>query len=177
MKNCLIIAIPRSGSSNLLSSISSAYNLKSVFEPFTNHTNIHSFYAKKSVCKVIAYRLPYKKLIEFSRLFEKIILLSRKDTVAAAESFVAMRHDNNSNSKLVWNEVSKDNSIRIPYYIKEVTNWKSIISKLSIDLNLPIDYYEDVYSYKKLSDSSINLDLKYLEENRKLRGNKGIYII
>lgn len=177
MKNCLIIAIPRSGSSNLLSSISSAYNLKPVFEPFTSHSNIHKHYSKNSVCKIITYRLSYSKLLEFSSLFEKIILLSRKDTQATAESFVAMRYDNNSNSKLVWNEVSKYNSKYIPFYIDKVNEWKKIILELSKDLKLPVDFYEDLYSNKKLEDSSINLDLSYFDKRRKLRGNKQIYLL
>jgi len=177
MKNCLIIAIPRSGSSNLLSSISSAYNLKSVFEPFTNQTNTYSSFFTKSVCKVIVYRLPYKKLINFSKNFDKIILLSRKNTLEAAESMTAMRHDLNSNSKTVWNEVSDKHKNLIPVYFDKMIEWKDMIESLSNDLKLKIDYYEDLFSNNSLIDKDIKLDLTYFDPGRKLRGKKGSILI
>ena len=177
MKNCLIIAIPRSGSSNLLSSISSAYKLKSVFEPFTNQTNTYSSFYTNSVCKVIVYRLPYKKLINFSKNFDKIILLSRKNTLEAAESMTAMRHDLNSNSKTVWNEVSDKHKNLIPVYFNKMIEWKGIIESLSNDLKLKIDYYEDLFSNNSLIDKDIKLDLDYFDPGRKLRGKKGSIVI
>ena len=177
MKNCLIIAIPRSGSSNLLSSISSAYSLKSVFEPFTNHTNIYPSYYVNSVCKMIVYRLPYKKILYFAENFDKVILLSRRNTLEAAESMTAMCHDLDSNSKTVWNEVSDKHKNLIPLYTDKMIEWKNTIESLSNYLNIDIDYYEDLFLNKSLLDKSIELNLEYFNSDRKLRGKQGSILI
>jgi hypothetical protein len=177
MKNCLIVALPRSGSTNLLFSISRRNKLKGLFEPFHKSPNIYSHYYKNTVCKMIIYRLEMEKLINFSKNFEKVVLLSRRDIVAASESFVAMRLDNNSNSLTVWNEVSDFNKKHIPYYTNKMTDWSNSLEDLSKRIGINIDYYEDVYSNKSLQDKDIKLDLEYFDPSRKLRGKKDSVII
>ena len=177
MKNCLIIAIPRSGASNLFLSIAKANNKKRIFEPFTRSPNIYSHYYKNAVCKMIVYRLEMDSLLKFTENFDKVVLLSRKDLLAAAESFVSMRFDNDTNSIKVWNEVSKLNLKLVPEHLNHMKHWNELIEKVSNKLNIPIDYYEDVYSNKTLIDTSIKLDESYFDSSRKLRGKLGIYSI
>ena len=65
-------------------------------------------------------------------------------------------------------EIDKDSN-----YYGYLTQWMDepdiVLNKLSEDLNIPIDYYEDVYKNKRLSNKDINLELEYLNPKYKLR--------
>lgn len=81
---------------------------------------------------------------EFSKKFDNIILLSRRDLVAVSESF----------SYLTWN-LQNGVSLSDEYYWEETPNlnetYKLIIKlnddliQLSNNLKIPIVYYEDIY--------------------------------
>ena len=68
-----------------------------------------------------------------------------------------------------------DNSVKYAdsEYIEAVN---IIIEELSKRLNIPIDYYEDIYTNYTLNDKSIKLDKSFLDPSRKCRVNK-IYAI
>ena len=65
-------------------------------------------------------------------------------------------------------EIDKDSN-----YYGYLAQWMDeldiVLNKLSEDLNIPIDYYEDVYKNKTLSNKDINLELEYLNPKYKLR--------
>ena len=46
---------------------------------------------------------------------------------------------------------------------------RNTIEELSKEFNIPIDYYEDVYSNKTLLNKNIKLDLDFLEKTKKCR--------
>ena len=95
MKNILIISEPRTGSSNLLKSIASAYNFEYQFEPDKkNKLKIKDNHVVKIIVdydgtKTTEY---YLNLI---KQFDKTILLSRKNIEEQSEAYWALMYVNN----------------------------------------------------------------------------------
>ena len=93
----LIISLPRTGSTTLLNEIYKDKKMIRLFEPFdgTNRVNYHSN-LKNVVVKTIICQYPthiqpdsdsiIEWLIEFSKQFDEVILLSRKNLKECAES-------------------------------------------------------------------------------------------
>ena len=53
---------------------------------------------------------------------------------------------------------------------RKVIDRVEMMNNLSKELNIPLDYYEDVfYKNKRLNDNEIGLDLKFLDNTLKLR--------
>jgi len=168
MKNCLIIAHPRSGSSNLCRSIASAYNLEMCFEPFSKGKVL----TYDTVTKVIITRRPPEFFFQLTKRYEKIILLSRKDSIASAESLAALATSGTSNVDYKWTKLSPEALNQRPMRIKQIIDDKNNIELLSNYLDIPIDYYEDIYSKYTLKDSSIKLDTRFFHPSRKCKVEK-----
>lgn len=175
----LIIASPRSGSSNLLSSIGSAYNKKTRFE--YDIIRKHPYYnPNKDVLKCIPVwekdppkildSFLYDKLLESAREFNTIILLDRKDKLKQLESYYVLRRINEGNHLKKWGreQINRDDE-HYKLFERYINSFTTFFEKISNDLNLPIDYHEDVYKNKSLTNKNIKLDLKYFESNYKLR--------
>ena len=173
MSGILIISGPRTGSSNLLKSISIAYNKKSVFEPdvFEKYPPYDS---SKDVVKFIpSWEHHLSKgydLLPIAKEFNTVVLLNRRNREEQLESLYVMGKYSLLN-KVKWGiekEIDKESE-----YWKYLTHWMSeldiVMNKLSKDLNIPIDYYEDVYKNKALTNKDINLDLEYFKPKYKLR--------
>lgn len=162
----LIISLPRTGSTQLLTDVSKKYGITPIFEPYNimfldkmlYHSNMSSVGVKtiigqtpipiKYKVKSVEYSTQYLKwLYEFIKDFDEIILLSRRDLVACTES----------TSFLMYNIKRLKCSTHVPYYYetppieiyenyeKEIMVYDKIINKISTDLNIPIIYYEDIY--------------------------------
>lgn len=127
-------------------------NLESFMEPFSMD-KIHPSYdywddKTDVVVKTLIGQPQLTNLVkfysEFSKKFDNIILLSRRDLVAVSESF----------SYLTWN-LQNGVSLSDEYYWEETPNlnetYKLIIKlnddliQLSNNLKIPIVYYEDIY--------------------------------
>lgn len=166
MKNCLIISTPRSGSTNLMLSISSAYNLPFLFEPIIN-PSVNIDY--KNVTKIIVDKLQtYNNWMQFVNRYENIILLTRKDIKSAAESLNVIEETRYNINNEEWDE-SEIVKSKMDLYMDRMTTMTNDIIEISNILNLPVNYYEDVYSKKRLVDSSIKLDLSFFSSDLKLR--------
>ena len=158
MNNCLIIAHPRSGSTNLMKSIASGNNIMSCFEPFGPHRG----------------NLNGNKCVTFSSFinsYEKVVLLARRDTKLAAESLTKL-YANGGYPIAPWVSLTKEEEKKIPRYIEEIDRGKDNLAILSKALDIPIDYYEDVYTNMTLLDTSIKLDVSYLDNSKKLKKTK-----
>ena len=171
MKNCLIIAHARSGSTNLMKSIASANNIKHCFEPFGN--KVGNLEGDKCV-KVLVFRKTNEFFINFSKSYDKVVVLARKNTELAAESLAKLWSvgaiDNAYN--IPWVSLTESEKLKVPEYIEYLNKEKADLEIISKALGIPIDYYEDVYSNKTLLDTSIKLDTSYLKSFRKLRKTK-----
>lgn len=162
----LIISLPRTGSTQLLIDTSKKYDIKPISEPYNimflnkilYHSNMNNVVVKtiigqtpasiKYKVESVEYSTQYLKwLYEFISDFDEIILLSRKDLKACIESI----------SFLMYNMKTVGFNFNTPYYYKappieiyenyekEILVYDKIINKISIDLNIPIIYYEDLY--------------------------------
>jgi len=184
MKNILIISEPRTGSSNLLQSIASAYNFECQFEPDKkNKLKIK----ENSVVKIIvdfgaaaeaAGYNPTNVIDYYTDLiekFDKTILLSRRNIKEQSEAFWALLHMSGGAFDVKWNPND------LPKDLKELKSYKDRYNKLlsqkqmlldiSKKCNIKINYYEDVYKNKKLLEN-IKLDLEYFKPQYKLRVSK-----
>jgi len=175
----LIISGPRTGSTNLMKSISSAYNKRKRFEPDILKKQ-PPYDSSKDVVKFIPiwekhfyedYKVFYDSVVEHIKEFNTIIILNRRNKLEQTESLYVQQTNNNKNHNVKWGlekTIDKESSLYKTYelYIKKLDN---ILDKLSKDLNTPIDYYEDVYKNKTLINKNIKLDLEYFKPKYKLR--------
>jgi len=151
----LIIALPRTGSTELGKRLSIKHKLKYEFEPFNPPDIVPPLtYFKNKVVKTIIFQLPhYVKeknrtnwLIDLIKEFDEVILLSRKNLIDCAESWAYLTYKSKqtgfkSNEPYLWEKT--------PNYeiaLKNVIKWNEELMFISNKLNIPITYYEDVYS-------------------------------
>lgn len=147
----LIIAIPRTGSSSLLDRISKKDNLKSIFEPFDGTNRFpYSESEDNIVVKTMVFQFPKGVrpandwLIKFSKQFDETILLSRRNFKELCESYAYFLYNRGnvftSNTEYVWRLTPNYNIAE--YKLKE---WSTTLHSLSLELDIPITYYEDIY--------------------------------
>lgn len=165
MRNILIVGIPRSGTTNLLKSLSLFYKYKAVFEP--TYEELKEMDIDKKVVKVIAGPwFPNKLLIEQSKRFDGVVIISRKDLRSSAESLYVMRTYNDRIVNRQWsNEFIPEN---IKEYDEQVLSDK-MLHEFARTLSIDVNYYEDVYSKKKLNDGKFGLHPEPLHDRNKLR--------
>jgi hypothetical protein len=191
MKGVLIIAGPRVGGSNLMQAIAKGSNRAYKYE-IDIVKDWHLIDVSSDVCKYIPFR-PYitppidpnytydfntsfevDKVVEYSKLFDKVIIANRRDKVEQTESLHALEVQNDNRNFISWNVdlVDKESNLykNLSNYIIEMDKCLTYLSKA---LNVEMDYYEDVYSSKSINDSSIPLDYKWFSKNRKLRKSLG----
>ena len=147
----LIIALPRTGSSALLDTISKKDNLKSIFEPFDG-TNRFPYIESEDeiIVKTMVFQFPKGVKptndfwLKFSKQFDETILLSRRNLKEQCESYAYflynMGNTFTSNTEYVWRLTPNYNSAE--YKLKE---WSAALHSLSLELDIPITYYEDIY--------------------------------
>jgi hypothetical protein len=150
----LIIALPRTGSSELGRRLSTHNKFKYEFEPFNPSVGLPPLTDfKKIVLKTIIFHLPYyikeenriNWLIEITKNFDEVVLLSRKNLTDCAESWSYLIHKEKqksfkSNQPYLWEKT--------PNYEEEYRNilkWNDELNYISNELNIPITYYEDIY--------------------------------
>lgn len=173
----LIISNSRCGSTNLMKSISSAYGIPHVFEPFLFNTEFDI--NKPLVIKTLINQNTLDFYRKFIPLFDKVIFLSRRNTIEMTESIISLvnrvkkeDYDYSLNLHLKEYEYDLDPDMDIvdTLMYRKVCARKNNIIKLSNEFNIPVDYYEDVfYGDKTLNDKNIKLDLSFLDTNLKLR--------
>jgi hypothetical protein len=148
----LIISLPRTGSTSLLNKISKEKKLQPLFEPFDGSgRTLYSDDLKNIVLKTIVCEQHPKDvdnymewITNFSKTFDEVILLSRKDLIACAESHSYCVFNKSkgftSYNNYLWEKTPID---EICY--NNVIKWDGFLKELSIKLKTPITYYEDIY--------------------------------
>mgnify|MGYP001163663092 FL=1 len=165
MNSCLIIAAPRSGSTNLMRSIAKANNLSKLFEPYGPKIN-KELKVDGYCTKVISRRKTIEFWEEISKKFDKVVLLARKDIERSAESITKLYCAPVHDPDMKWTELEDWEKVYLPRGIEIINEAVFIIEELSNRLNIPIDYYEQVYSNYTLNDKSIKLDTSFLNPSR-----------
>ena len=146
----LIIALPRTGSSNLLFSLAKDKNLIPIFEPFSqlkkNDDIIRTYNSNDDnvIVKTIIFQHPDN--ISLCKEFDEIILLSRKDLLACAESW-AYFSKNKINGFGSWLPYVYEGitDTEVKYSLKVLVEYNSLLKQISNTLDVPITYYEDLY--------------------------------
>jgi hypothetical protein len=152
--NILIISLPRTGSTELGKDISNKHKLKYECEPFNGGNRLfNNSDLNNVVLKTILFHLPIyveesnriNWLIELSQNFNEVILLSRQNLIACAESW----------AYLIYNEGKRSFKANEPYLWEKTPNYNTefqFIQKcnsellyISEKLNIPLTYYEDIY--------------------------------
>lgn len=175
----LIIAAPRTGGTNLMKSIGSAYNKKTRFEPDIVK-KFPYFNENKDVVKFVPmwfrhihdphYFIYYDNILKSAKKFNTIIIINRKNKIEQTESLYVQQFFANQKVSVKWVDSLVDkNSYEYQFLEKYVDEIDVITKKLSLDLDIPIDYYEDVYKNKSLTNKNIKLDLEYFKPKYKLR--------
>jgi len=144
----LLITLPRTGSTSLLKKISKEQKLNSISEPFNNvNGNLEKYKDYKwknenDIC--VKTHINHKSIrfyLDFVKFFDKVILLSRKDLNALAESLSYANHFQNFTEKYEWITTPNLNQ-----NIKLVKEFNKELEKLSKLINIDILYYEDLFN-------------------------------
>lgn len=151
----LIIALPRTGSTALGETLLKKYKLKKyLFEPFVpDSKEKYNQEDTNVVVKTLVYQIPenvkeenrIEWLINLTKEFDEIILLSRKDLKSCGESWAYLSYFNETkkfmyDDNYVWEPTPYDD---LAY--KQVVFFDRDLSYISEKLNIPITYYEDIY--------------------------------
>lgn len=153
----LIIALPRTGSTSLLYDISKERNLRHIFEPFDwSGRFLYNDEMDNVVVKTIIYQHPNN--IELSKKFDEVILLNRRNFNDHLESYSYLYH----NKPLGYHSAKPYRYISPPAdVIKEaeklLIKMNEDLKYLSDTLNIPIQYYEDLFNPE--SEGRLRLDL------------------
>ena len=172
----IIVAQPRSGSSNLMKSIASYYKKPFVFEP--NLMKDENGDPTTDVVKAFPYwevhhnktePYDYSKVLNTIKEYNTIILLSRRNKEEQIDSFYTTVQVLRGAWNRKWSAEDVDReSIYYRNYKEYFVSLDNIFDKLASDLNLEINYYEDVFKNKKLN-IDIGLDLDFFSKELRLR--------
>ena len=167
----LVLATQRCAGTNIAKGIASFYSKRYAHEP-----NVKTIsWSDKDVVKVISNNTAK----EYIPQFKNIILVTRRDMLAAQESLGVMYYKGNTTSRYdnhiiqqKWNdkylnEIKKDSQYKVGCNRVEFAN--NVLKSISKQYSLPIEYTEDILKEKKLRHSDIKIDPDYLEPSLKLR--------
>jgi len=157
----LLITLPRTGSTSSLKNISEEQKLNPISEPFNNiNGNLekykdYNWESTNDIC--VKTHINHKDIpfyLEFIKFFDEVILLSRKDLNACAESLSYANHYQNFTEKYKWIKTPNLNE-----NIKLVKQFNEELEKLSKLTNIKISYYEDLFN-PELEDKLRKNDIK-----------------
>ena len=184
----LIIAICRSGSTALTTLFGRIFDYTTYYEPFNFKSAAYQIFPNtlpsNCVVKTISDQKP-KDVVDildfytkYVNEYDRVILLSRKDKQLVYESIlhrVTYFFNRDWHTPYIYQELPENKEIR--EYVKNQSN---LIESLSDILNIPITWYEDIYSgnidlvkreITKWNIDSINYEntLEYLNPKNKYR--------
>ena len=144
----LLITLPRTGSTTLLKTISEEQKLNPISEPFNdvngNLEKYKDYDWKNTNDMCVKTHINHKDItlyLEFIKFFDEVILLSRKDLNACAESLSYANHFQTFTEKYEWTITPNLNE-----NIKLVKEFNKKLEKLSKLTNIKISYYEDLFN-------------------------------
>lgn len=162
----LIISAPRTGSSSLANNLKNVLKYKQLYlEPYLFEYGYPLNLSKNSIVKTMTYQVPsnygendnYKStkfelfISDWSKEFNKIILLSRKNEQDHLESWINLlsKQENGESVYKKWNineiKGKLKNHNYVDYLKKQIKHHTDKIKELSILFNIPITFYEDLY--------------------------------
>jgi hypothetical protein len=156
----LLITLPRTGSTSLLKKIAEEQNLILISEPFNNiNGNLEKYknYNWENINDIcVKTHINHKDVtfyLEFVKFFDEVILLSRKDLNACAESLSYANYFQNFTEKYDW-----INTPNLNENIKLVKKFNEDLKKLSKLININILYYEDLFNLESKDKLRKNIE-------------------
>lgn len=198
----LIIGLPRCGTTALAKGLSESCNLKKFLEPWNISKHYTTFpypydFGENCIVKTLIEQIPVEVkdlnfLEYYNRLsndFDKIILLGRKNLEDVTISYTYQLIEERNNSNRIPQDWQKP---YIPDIEEKELKWNrpiinkknELLGKLSKDLQVPITWYEDLFSGnpKYVNSFLDNLDIDidrnklylFLDPKNKLRKTNSI---
>lgn len=186
----ILLSLPRTGSTSFAKSLSNTLDLPliSIPDEYTYKENGHLITKILNKKKVILRISPSLKtgyeLIDFIGKFDRVIFLSRKNNYQHYRSFVNLYYKLYI-KKSGYHDQYDSAEIPQKYYneLKDRLGWKILledkekIEQLSLLLNIPVLYYEDLYfsstGYTVLQQNIPNLDIekfkKYIASTKRMK--------
>lgn len=153
----LIISLPRTGSTSLLYNISKERDLRPIFEPFDwSGRFLYNDDMDNIVLKTIIYQ--HSNNIELSKKFDEVILLNRRNFNDHLESYSYLYH----NKPLGYHSAKPYKYTPPPSEIIHksqellITMYQDL-KKLSDILEIPIQYYEDLFDPNSIDRLRVDL--------------------
>lgn len=154
----LIVCLPRTGSTSLMIKMSKDFDLKVIGEPFNDtsdyyikYNNYNWIQEDQYVIKTIVGHIPKTHIdpvdfyLNFYKIFDRTILLSRRDFTACVESFSYMSYHSNLNGFKCTDSYIYTETPHYDYIHNQLSYYNSLLENLSKKTNIPITYYEDIF--------------------------------
>ena len=151
----LIIALPRTGSTSLGETLAKKHNIKKyLFEPF-NPKNTERYNSNESsiVVKTLVFQIledikeenRIEWLINLTKEFDEVILLTRKDLVSCGESWAYLNYFHETKKFMhyenyLWKSTPYDESA-----YNQILSFNKDLKFISESINVPLTYYEDIF--------------------------------
>jgi hypothetical protein len=143
----LLITLPRTGSTSLLKKIVEEQNLHPISEPFNNvngNSEKYKNYNWKNTNNIcVKTHINHKGIpfyLEFIKFFDEVILLSRKDLNACAESLSYANYFQSFTEKYKWIKTPNLNE-----NVELVKKFDEDLKELSKLIKIEVLYYEDLF--------------------------------
>jgi hypothetical protein len=154
----LVISLPRTGSTSFSKKLAKENNLTFVFEPFAPRAkqfnkikNFDCDYTKDNVIVKTLINDEYSIdwIINLSKEFNKVYLLSRKNLKECAESWAYLTHKRNEHndfdfeSEYYWEKTPNYDECE-----NQIYRWNTKLQLIATKLEQEILYYEDIFEDK-----------------------------
>ena len=160
----LIIASPRCGGYALHRELAKTYNLTAIHEP--TWFGMNKDFKDNTCVKALVYKNTIEELVALASRFDKVILLDRKDKIAQTQAIVSLNaNGGDMKAKWEWKENTHPSEVIIKWACT-LTNCNNTLKELSKELDIPLEYYEEVY----YGDGLANKELEFKPDtSEKLR--------
>jgi len=195
----LILTLGRSGSTNLFNSLVNEYKCIGIDEPFINSNGIdkkqENLNKIKNLNNIVVKHIISHEFVDIDELqkyFDKKVILIRKNINKHLESIINLKYkqsinQNNSHSKYIFDDIPK---VFIETHKNNILNYinyyNKLLNKISQKYNIPIIFYEDIYS-DNIENNLVNIQnnfdnisnsfKKNLDSSKKYRQQKKIDIL
>jgi hypothetical protein len=154
----LIISLPRTGSTSFAKKLAEQYGLSLVFEPFAPNAkllnifkNFESDYTKDNVVvKTLVNDMhDVDWLVNFSKEFDEVYLLSRRNLKECIESWAYLNYKRSEIGFDFETEYYWERTPNYEEYENQILKWNEKLKEVSKELNKSIIYYEDIFDSTK----------------------------